>query len=440
MVSDYIAVIQAGGKGTRMRTLTKEKIPKPMLLMNNKPLLQWQLEKISEYGIKKFVIIVGYLGKEIINFFGTGSMLDISIIYIEEKKPLGSAGALYYLKDIYPHKNFLFIFGDIFFDIEWNHMITFHERQKAIATLLVHPNSHPYDSDLIILADDNKVDAIDSKFNRRHYWYNNIVNSGIYIFDHTVLEYIVTPLRKDLEKDVLMPLILENNVYGYRTTEYVKDTGTPERFIQVNNDLMSGIPEKKNLKNKQRCVFLDRDGTVNLYKKLLYKEEDFELIDGVAEAIKKLNDAAWLVIVVTNQPVVARGLCELKDVEDIHKKMQVMLAEKGAYLDDIMFCPHHPDKGYPEENINYKMKCNCRKPAIGMIDYMRKKYNINLSESYMVGDTTIDIQTGLNAGLKTILLRTGLAGMDMKYKVLPDKIVNNLMNAVDRILFDDKNI
>lgn len=437
MINDYIAVIQAGGKGTRMRALTKEKIPKPMLLMNGKPLLQWQIEKISEYGIKSFVIIVGYLGKEIINFFQNGSWLNVSITYIEEKKPLGSAGSLYYLKDIYPNKNFLYIFGDVFFDIEWNHMIAFHERKKSIATLLVHPNSHPYDSDLVVLTDEAKVKAIDSKHNQRTYWYNNIVNSGVYIFNQKILKQIALPTKLDLEKDVLMPLIPEHNIYGYRTTEYVKDTGTPERFIQTSNEQKAGIPQKRNLKKKQRCVFLDRDGTVNIYKNLIYKEEDFELIDRAAEAIRKLNSAAWLVIIVTNQPVIARGLCEKEDVVNIHKKMQVMLGEKGAYLDDIIFCPHHPDKGYPDENANYKMKCNCRKPEIGMIEYMAKKYNIILSESYMVGDSTIDIQTGINAGTKTILVRTGLAGKDRKYEVVPDKIVDNLEKAVDEILLND---
>lgn len=437
MISEYIAVIQAGGKGTRIRALTKDKIPKPMLLLNGKPLLQWQIEKISEYGIKNFVIIVGYLGKEIIEYFEVGNKLNVHITYIEEKEPLGSAGALYYLKDIYPNKNFLYIFGDVFFDIEWNRMIAFHKEKKSIATLLVHPNSHPYDSDLIILTDDQKIKAIDYKLNERFYWYNNVVNSGIYIFDHMILQNIVELSKLDLEKDVIIPLISKNNVYGYRTTEYVKDTGIPERFIQVSKEIRLGIPERKSLKKEQRCVFLDRDGTINIFKNLIYREEDFELIDGVAEAIKKLNNSGWLVIVVTNQPVIARGLCQKDDVENIHKKMQVMLGEKGAYLDDIIFCPHHPDKGFPNENIAYKIKCNCRKPAIGMIEYMALKYNINLSESYMVGDSTIDIQTGINAGTKTILVRTGLAGMDEKYKVSPNKIVDNIEEAVNEILLND---
>lgn len=114
--------------------------------------------------------------------------------------------------------------------------------------------------------------------------------------------------------------------------------------------------------------------------------------------------------------------------------MQTLLGNEGAYLDDIAFCPHHPDKGYPEENPVYKIACDCRKPAIKMIQDMADKYHIDLSESYMVGDSTVDIQTGINAGLKTILVRTGQSGKDEKYKTRPDIIADDLEKAVEYIL------
>ncbi|MBA5851071.1 HAD family hydrolase [Clostridium sp. cel8] len=186
---------------------------------------------------------------------------------------------------------------------------------------------------------------------------------------------------------------------------------------------------------KKKCIFLDRDGTINVYKELLHNVEDMKLIKGSAKAIELINKSGYLCIVVSNQSVVARNLCTMGDVIRINKRMEELLAKKNAYLDNIFICPHHPDKGYPEENKKYKIKCNCRKPNIGLIKKAQKKYNIDLNNSYMIGDTTIDIKTGQNAGIKTILVKTGLAGMDSTYNVRPDYISENLYDAVKLILF-----
>lgn len=434
MINNYIAVIQAGGRGTRMIELTKDEIPKPMLKLNGKPMIQWQIENIRKYGIREFVVIVGHLGEKIQKYFGDGSDLGVHIQYIAEKEPLGSAGALYYLKDKVATDNFLLIFGDVMFDIDWGRMISFHEKKKGMATLLMHPNSHPQDSDLLIVDSEQCVVGIDSKKNKRDYWYENNVNAGIYILSSVILENITEVAKVDLEQDILNSLMQKKQVYGYKTSEYVKDAGTVTRFRSVSIEQEKGIWEKRNLKNKQKSVFLDRDGTINRFCGLLSREEQFELEEYVADAIRLLNASGYLVIVVTNQPVVARGICEIKDVKNIHNKMQVLLGEQGAYLDDIAFCPHHPDKGYPDENPIYKIYCNCRKPATGMIDQMAERYNIDKNASYMIGDSTVDIQTGKNAGLKTILLLTGQAGTDGKYEIESDWKADNLLEAVNIIL------
>lgn len=185
---------------------------------------------------------------------------------------------------------------------------------------------------------------------------------------------------------------------------------------------------------KNKCIFLDRDGTINVYKKLLHKKEDFILIENVAKAIKLINKSDYLAIVVTNQPVVARNLCSFEYMWEINRYMEKLLTIYGAYLDDIFACPHHPDRGYPEENKKYKIKCNCRKPDIGMILEAKKKYHIDLSSSYIVGDTTIDIMTGKNAGLRTVLVKTGLCGKDGKFNVKSDFVVKDLLEGVKMIL------
>lgn len=434
MRKNYTAVVQAGGKGTRMLELTKDLIPKPLLQLNGKPMIQWQIENVRKYGIREFVIILGHLGEKIEEYFGDGNSLDVHISYIYETEPLGSAGALYYLKSQLKTSDFLLIYGDVMFDVDWHRMISFHENKNGLATLLVHPNSHPFDSDLVILDDEQCVIAFDSKTNHRDYWYDNCVNSGLYILSKDILNVISEVKRLDLEKDILKNLLEKQKVYGYLTPEYVKDAGTPERFLQVEKAQCEGVWGQKCLQNKQKCIFLDRDGTVNQFRGLVSREDEFVLEQSVADAVRLINESGYLAIVVTNQPVVARGMCDIDDVKRIHQKMQVLLGEQGVYLDDIVFCPHHPDKGYPEENPIYKISCNCRKPAIGMIEQMIEKYNIDLSESYMIGDSTVDIQTGINAGLRTILLETGQAGKDKKYDVQPTHRAKNLLEAVKMVL------
>ena len=248
------------------------------------------------------------------------------------------------------------------------------------------------------------------------------------------MDAVKNPEKTDLEKKIITEEINKGRVYAYRSTEYIKDIGTPKRLNSAYQDIKNGLLKNKNLKNKQKAIFLDRDGTINVLNGFLSNIDDFEFLPGIAEAIKKINNSEYLVIVATNQPVVARGECTLEKLEQIHMKMELELGKQGAYLDDLFYCPHHPDKGYKGENIEFKIDCNCRKPKTGMLKQAANKYNIDLKQSWFIGDTTMDIKTGINAGTKTILVNTGEAGLDKKYNVVPDYNFENLLQAVDFIL------
>lgn len=433
-LENCVGVLQAGGKGTRMVPLTQDLIPKPLLKLGGKPMLEWQVLNIKKYGVREFVIIVGHLGEMIEEYFGDGSRWDVSISFVKEDIPLGSGGALSYLKGKFPGKHIIMTLGDVMFDMDIPRLIDFHEQKGALATLVVHPNSHPYDSDLVVLDENGCVTKFDAKTNVRDYFYDNCVNAGVYVIEPEVLDSLDEVRKRDLEKEILLPLLEKGKLYGYRTTEYLKDAGTVERFSTVEKELSKGLWERRNLENPQRCVFLDRDGTLNRYKGLIYTPEQIDLEDHAAEAIGLLNTSGYLAMVVTNQPVVARGMCSLDEVRKIHYKLGMLLGEQGAYLDDIAFCPHHPDKGYPEENPDYKIDCSCRKPKTGMIDELVEKYHIDRNKSWIVGDTTTDIECGRRAGLKTVLVKTGEAGGDGKYEVEPDFVVENVLSAVKLIL------
>lgn len=402
-------VIMAGGMGTRIASINSE-VPKPMIPILDKPILEYQIDCLREQGFSDIILVVGHLGQIIENYFGDGSKISaktgkpfgVHIKYIEEKEPLGTAGALYLLKDELTN-DFLLLNGDIIFDVDVNRFYKFHKDKGGVATLFSHPNNHPYDSGIIEADNNGKVINWFHKEDKR-LWYKNRVNAGLHIFSPLILDKFKELKKVDLDREILKPLISYGGLFVYDSPEYVRDMGTPDRFYSVIEDIKNGKVKARNLSHKQKAVFLDRDGTINKHIGFLRNIDDFQLINGVAEAIKKINESGYLAIIVTNQPVIARGEVTLKELENIHNKMETLLGEKGAYLDDIFFCPHHPDKGFEGERPEYKIDCDCRKPKPGMLLKAAEKYNIDFLKSWMVGDSKSDMEAGLNAGCKVAFI------------------------------------
>jgi len=391
-------VIMAGGKGTRIAEINSE-VPKPMIEVCGKPILLHQIEVLKNQGFVDIVLIIGHLGKVIEDYFRDGSRFGVNISYIREDKPLGTAGALFYLKGKIAD-DFLLLNGDIIFDFDINKFFDYHKKRGGKATIFTHANNHPYDSGLIISDENFCVTNWLHKEDERK-WYKNRVNSGIHLLSPDVLTLFLEPHKTDLDRDILKKLIEKRELICYDSPEYVHDMGTPDRYRQAIRDIETGLVKKKNLSNKQEAVFLDRDGTINKHVGYLRNIDDFELIDGVAEFIVKSNTEGKLVIVITNQPVIARGEVSWDQLSEIHNKMETLLGEKGAYVDDIFICPHHPDSGFDGERSEYKIDCNCRKPKSGLLLQAAEKYNIDLARSVMIGDSDSDIIAGKNIGCRT---------------------------------------
>ncbi|MBQ9086060.1 MAG: HAD-IIIA family hydrolase [Clostridia bacterium] len=398
-------VLMAGGKGTRISSVASD-IPKPMIRIGGKPVLEREIECLRTQNFTDLIITVGHLGHVIMDYFGDGSRFGVNIEYYIEDHPLGNAGALYKLKNCLK-EDFLLLNGDVIFDIDFNRFVQYHHAKGGVATLFTHPNSHPYDSALVLCNKENQVEKWITRENIRPQYYKNRVNAGLHVLSPKILEKKVYQEKIDLDRDLLQPLAGTGAMYAYDSPEYVKDMGTPDRYETVCNDFRMGYVQAKNLRRKQRAIFLDRDGTINRYVGFLTDIEHFELYKGVEEAIRKINNSGYLAIVVTNQPVIARGEVTTIELETIHQKMETLLGQGGAYLDAIYYCPHHPHRGYVGEISKLKIDCECRKPKPGMLLQAANDFNIDLSKSWMIGDSENDVSCGEKAGCKTVLLRGG---------------------------------
>lgn len=392
-------VIMAGGKGTRITSVASD-IPKPMILIDGKPVLEHEIECLRKQGFTDIILTVSHLGSVIMDYFQDGSKFGVHIEYYFEKEPLGNAGALFKIKEKLT-EDFLLLNADAMFDVDFNRFVDFHKRHNALVTLFTHPNSHPYDSGLIISNEHNQVEKWLAKEDERPMYYKNRVNAGLHVISPEVLNQVINTQKIDLDRQLLKPLAGTKKMYCYDSPEYVKDMGTPERYYAVCEDFKAGRVQSKNLSNKQKAIFLDRDGTINKYVGFLREVEQFELLPNTSEAIKKINNSGYLAIVVTNQPVVARGEVTFEQLDQIHNKMETLLGKDGAYLDGIYFCPHHPHKGFEGEIPELKVECECRKPKPGMLFQAAKDFNIDLSKSWMIGDSDNDILAGENAGCFT---------------------------------------
>ena len=426
-------VIMAGGKGTRITSVASD-IPKPMIKIEGKPVLEHEIEGLRDQGFTDIILTVSHLGEIIMDYFGDGSKISpatgkpfgVNIEYYFEKEPLGNAGALFKLKDKLT-EDFLLLNADAMFDVDFNRFVEYHKDRGGLVTLFTHPNSHPYDSGLIIAKDDGSVEKWLAKEDERPAYYKNRVNAGLHVISPEILCADIQTAKVDLDRQLLKPLAGTGKMFCYDSPEYVKDMGTPERYYSVCEDFKMGRVKAKNLKNKQKAVFLDRDGTINKYVGFLRSIDDFELTDGAAEAIKKINESGYLAIVVTNQPVIARGEVSVEELSEIHNKMETLLGMHGAYLDAIYYCPHHPHKGYEGEIAELKIECECRKPKPGMIISAAEKFNIDLSQSWMIGDGENDVKAGLAAGCKTALIGSDLFGQQVSVNSLLDFVQSEIV-------------
>ncbi|MFK7090823.1 D,D-heptose 1,7-bisphosphate phosphatase [Chromobacterium violaceum] len=438
-IKSKVAIL-AGGMGTRLRERSGD-LPKPMVPILGQPVLQYQIELCRKHGFTDIALLVQHRHEKISEYFGSGAAFGVSLTYVVESEPRGTSGAVRDALSILDER-FLVLYGDTYMDVNLRSFWDAHVTSGAVATLLLHPNDHPQDSDLVDIDVQGRVRGVLPYPHPEGREVRNLVNAAMYVLEHEGLEEVTpTEGKADIAKN-MFPLMLSlgKHLHGYVTPEYIKDMGTPDRLDKVERDIIAGLPERLSCRNLRSAVFIDRDGTLNKEVSHLKSPEQLELLPGVASAVRSLNREGKLAVVVTNQPVVARGDITLEGLDQVHAKLESLLGAGGAYLDRLYFCPHHPEKGFPGEIPEFKMSCRCRKPEPGLIDLACQELGIDRGYSWMIGDTTSDIEAGRRAGVRTILLRTGYAGRDAKFNVRPDYVCMDMTDAVDWILKGHSNL
>ena len=428
------AVILAGGQSTRLRDRLGA-LPKPLIDIDGTPLLGRQLALLQKHDVMSVTILVNYAAEQIRQYCSANSPSGMELRLVDEDTARGTAGAVLAALDRLGDRFFI-VYGDTLLNVDLTRFWQFHEAAGADATLFLHPNAHPHNSDIVEIDDDGWVRSFHSYPHPEGRYLPNLVNAALYVIERSALD----PWRKfqspsDFSKH-LFPTMLNagHRMRGYLSFEYIHDIGTPARLDAAIDDLRSGRISRASLAVAQKAVFTDRDGTLNVKRDYVRTPQALTLIDGVAPAIRRLNDAEFRVVVVTNQPVVARGECTFEDLRQIHAKLETELGRSGAFVDRILMCPHHPDRGFRGEVPALKVPCQCRKPGTALIERASRELNIELARSWLIGDSSADILAAARMGLRSILVLTGAAGRDAAVPAVPDFVADDFPAAVRFIL------
>ena len=390
------AVIPIGGKGTRLKKITLD-TPKPLFPINGKSTLFRACNELSKFGIKKIFITTSFNAKKCEEHISEiQDQLSLDIFTYNEEKSLGECGSLWKIRDQL-NENIIFLNGDLIFSIAFNNLLRFHNRINSDITLVTHTSSHPEDSDLVSTPNGIQVQSIfikseDNHSSRKAY----LGNAGIALFKKSLLEEIPEPINincSSLFHHLVKKSFLKNfKVFSYNTTEYIKDMGTPNRFLEIEKDLKKNLVAKNNYIYKQKALFLDRDNTLIKCSKDKYiiHESDLFFLDEFILKIARYAKAYNLVCLITNQPQISMGYISTSELDIINSVIVKYCLTKGLKIDVISFCPHHPHSGYEGEIKILKGECFCRKPQPGMLLQQGYLRNIDFVNSLFIGDSLVD--------------------------------------------------
>lgn len=390
------AVILAGGLGTRLRPFTNEH-PKPMYKFNDKPFIEYLVEQVKEFGINNIVILLGYKPQEIKDYLGDGSRYGLNIEYSVTPVEFETGNRLLEIKDSLDDR-FLLMYCDNYCPIDFDKLVLDADKNDSAIQITAYTNIDNYTKDNLLIAADGKVDVYDKK---RETSGLKGVDIGYAIIKKETLDLLdANSGIVNFEKEVYPQCVSHGKLFA---------TSVEHRYYSIGSWSRLKLTEQFFLETK--TIFLDRDGTLNVRPpKACYVErpEEFVWLSGAKEAIQKFKENGYRLILVSNQPGIARGNLTADALNEIHDKMQLDLRRETGYeIDAIYYCPH-----------NWDEECECRKPKPGMLYEAQKEYSLNLRKCILIGDDDRDIQAGKAAGCKCYQVTDDISLLDIANKII----------------------
>ena len=374
------ALILAGGLGKRLGEKSKD-CPKPMQLINQEPFLNNLIWNLKRYDIKDIILSIGYLPERFKEYYGTGHNFEVKIRFVQEDKPAGTAGAIK-LCESFLDDYFLLINGDTLFDINFHDLaVTFNNGKIGHLALNFVNDTSRYGE--VKLSGKEIIEFKEKSQNNSGY-----INSGVAIFNKSLINFI-SDQDSSLEKDVYPKMIDKKLLSAKKYKSFFLDIGIPVTLSEA----QSLIPKWRS----KSALLLDRDGVINIDYGYVHSMNNFKWISGSRETIKMANDLGILVIVITNQAGIARGLYSEKQFKLFSKEINNELKSFGAHIDATYFCPHHPTEGINK----YKINCKCRKPKNGLIKKAIHDWKLQKRKCFLIGDKKSDIIAAKRSGIES---------------------------------------
>lgn len=400
-----VAII-AGGRGTRS---ANPDVPKSLQNVLGCPIIYNQLRELNVLLSRNPVtvrIMTGFGSDKISEYVRNveNEFKNLRITLVDEYSPTGTLNPVINQAKLSSEKYSLVILGDLFIKFKTSSfLISVFDllKQDPDLGLLVHPNKHPNQSDVVSMDPIScKIDEIFLKNRDLNESVSNLAIAGIFLVKNEAIKHL-TPTPGDFVESYCKEAVKNSFCLGFRTTDFIADAGTPERIHKIENFLQISA-RGENLFMNQSALFIDLDDTLILNQDIKVQFQDHMFNRNLIEIVSFCNLNVINVIIVTNQPGIAKGLFTARQFQKFIQEFEVYISQFDIHIDDVFVCPHHPEKGWEGELRDLKIKCDCRKPGSKLFEKAVIKHEIDLGKSLFLGDSQSDSEAAKRLGLKFI--------------------------------------